>query len=180
MPKENFPKKPKNTEGGAVKKPRKSIGEKVRNFLNEPIDIGAVKIEKGTLTADEILRLVGMTAELSYYSGVSGNLRDINGEKLMKIYDLIAEREEQEVAKDFVRMIREMPSLAPINFIKAVQALAKNSWIYVPEHMKEALLTDAHVVSSMQDETEEIKRQFEIFLSHEGVIIEPVDLRELK
>lgn len=91
--------------------------------------------EKPKLTGEALLIYGDIVPLVSYYTGVQANIRDVNGERLLRMYEHLNEKCGKAAATDFVIMLREIPNLSGASVVKSILALAKNNWIYDSEKL---------------------------------------------
>lgn len=122
----------------------------------------------------EVMRAIGEPISDDYFSGIPGSMRSMGPDKIIAAYEIIKTNSGNQIAEDFMRMIMDMPSLAPINILQTLRRLMENNWIYedgYTEHVleratqthpvgsitHEGAVLGAYVARDMPDETEQIK-----------------------
>lgn len=145
-------------------------------------EISRTKIDP-PLTAGQVLQDTGVLDNESYYLGSSTSDRDVNGEILMRMYYLLALKQNQQAANDFVSTIERLDLLPAKVLIRTIHALASNSWSPVSDEREKEIVKTVFGTESPKPErdkedyqtTEIIKLQFTqlLYASGDFPVIEP-------
>ena len=91
-------------------------------------------------TVDQLFFVtMGGGTDKSHWSGVPAGEMGIPASQLVQFYDRIKARMGDEKAMAYVRMITEMPSLAPNHIIDKMRDLEASNWTYNPDEEEEEL-----------------------------------------
>lgn len=88
------------------------------------------------VTAQELVKSVGMHTDPEYYKGRCASTRDLDGGMLARLYLTIKKELGDDAAEAFSLMVQNVKLLSALKFLKSLYALEENGWNYLAEIQK--------------------------------------------
>lgn len=85
------------------------------------------KFQKG-MSAEEIVRMCGMSGRPEHYSGKVADISDLDSEILEKIYTGIKMAHGINAGEEFVQMVADIPKMSATDFLYNLYNLENNNW----------------------------------------------------